>query len=538
MMQTSQEDFKASPSLSQAQIPSDAAHCLNDLDAPLLRLSDGDHWRVRDALEGGTQIFGSPGSGKTSGSGKAIAHAMLRAGWGFLVLCAKPDERARWQRYAAECGREQSVVIFDGSGQRRFNFLSYALATQAGEGGLTENVVALLTHVLDAAEGRVSTEGGDPFWKHASGELLSHCIDLLWSAYGRVSLFELVQLINSRPMYPTQATEAAFKASSFWAQTMSRAMGLDPEPPAHRLRMHDQTVSLIFSYFVYRLAQGDQKTPSNIIATLSARLSRLLKGTLAELFTTSTNVVPEYSFEGGVLIIDLPALQYHEDGILAAHIWKYLWQRATLARTVTPTTRPVVCWADECQFFLASSDAFFVSNSRSQLGCTVYLTQNLPTYYSRIQAPNPQNVADSLIGCFANKIFHSQMDVRTNQFASELIGKELQLRFSESGGVSEGENVGENQGGGSNTGNSSGTSGGSASTGSSASWGWSTGKQWGRNKGWSAQETVDYQLQPSYFTTLAKGGTDYGNQVHGVLVQGGRVFRHSRSTWIPLAFAQ
>ena len=65
-----------------------------EADAPLLQLSAGDAWRVKDAFEG-TQILGSPGSGKTSGSGKAIAHAFLSAGFGGLVLCAKVDERAR-----------------------------------------------------------------------------------------------------------------------------------------------------------------------------------------------------------------------------------------------------------------------------------------------------------------------------------------------------------------------------------------------------------------------------------------------------------
>ena len=50
----------------------------------------GDMWRIKDACEG-TIIFGGTGSGKTSGSGRAIATSFLSAGFGGLVLCAKPE---------------------------------------------------------------------------------------------------------------------------------------------------------------------------------------------------------------------------------------------------------------------------------------------------------------------------------------------------------------------------------------------------------------------------------------------------------------
>lgn len=70
---------------------------ISDLNAPLLQLSPRDAWRLRDACEG-TVIFGGTGSGKSSGSGRAIARAFLRAGFGGLVLCAKQDEeRERWK---------------------------------------------------------------------------------------------------------------------------------------------------------------------------------------------------------------------------------------------------------------------------------------------------------------------------------------------------------------------------------------------------------------------------------------------------------
>ena len=52
---------------------------------PLIRWSRDDALTLRDACEG-VLILGASGSGKTSGSGREIAEACLRAGFGALVL--------------------------------------------------------------------------------------------------------------------------------------------------------------------------------------------------------------------------------------------------------------------------------------------------------------------------------------------------------------------------------------------------------------------------------------------------------------------
>ena len=51
-------------------------------------------WCLNDAFQG-TQILGGTGSGKSSGSGQAIARAFLEANMGGLVLTAKNDEVIR-----------------------------------------------------------------------------------------------------------------------------------------------------------------------------------------------------------------------------------------------------------------------------------------------------------------------------------------------------------------------------------------------------------------------------------------------------------
>lgn len=501
---------------------------IRHLNAPLLQLSRWDVWRVRDALEGGVQVFGSTGSGKTSGSGQALATAFLRAGWGGLVLCAKDDEAARWQHYCKAAGRARSFIRFDGSGARRFNFLDYEMARQPDGASLTVNLVKLLLTVLDGAEGKVGDgSGDDAFWRASSSELLSHALDALWAAYGRITLAELVELIQSRPMRPEQVTQAEFR-ETFWARTMHKAR----TAPVHSLP--DTQFRMIFNYFVHVLAQPDQRTSGNIVATLSARLHPFMKGKLHELFCTTTNTVPELTDEGAVLVIDLPVKEYGEAGVLAAQIWKYLWQRACGRRKVTRRTRPVFVWADECQFFLSPHDAEFVSTSRSQLACSVYLTQNLPTYYARIQARNPQDVADSLIGNFGTKIFHAQSDPRTNQWAADLIGKVTHWRQSEGENVHDGRSWGRNSGENWGSGGSSSSRDYSSSSNSGGSRGTNFGGSIGSGQNWSVQEQIDYAIQPAYFTSLRKSG----GVVDAVLFQGGRPFRHSGANWLPVSFRQ
>ena len=60
---------------------------------PLVQFSPlaEDIWTLEDAFQG-TVIFGSTGSGKTSGSGQLLALKFLKAGFGGLVLCVDIEE--------------------------------------------------------------------------------------------------------------------------------------------------------------------------------------------------------------------------------------------------------------------------------------------------------------------------------------------------------------------------------------------------------------------------------------------------------------
>ncbi len=120
------------------------------------------HRRLHDRRrQTGVAVFGATVSGKASGPGQLLARAYLKAGFGGLVLCAKAEERALWEAWAAAAGRSADLTHVDTSGRARFNFLEWE-ATRANEGaGFAINVVALLDEVAGAIDTGAGTGAGD-----------------------------------------------------------------------------------------------------------------------------------------------------------------------------------------------------------------------------------------------------------------------------------------------------------------------------------------------------------------------------------------
>jgi type IV secretory pathway TraG/TraD family ATPase VirD4 len=539
------------------------------MDAPLLHLSPlpEDSYRLADAFEG-VAIFGRSGSGKTSGSGQALAKAYLRSGFGGVVLCAKPDEADNWERYAAETGRSASVIRFDGSGRWRFNFLEYEMQrSNLPRDVLTANLVSTLQSVIEVA-GRATglsanAGSGDQFWQKSSRMFLTMAVDFLYAATGQVRLAELVELLNSAPTSKAQMSDPDWQRSSFFAQTFQAFYatgGVYPPDPEEAKRLA--------GFWQNTFPNMTEKTRSNILATLFTDLDPLLRGRMREIFSTSSNVVPELTHDGAIILLDFPLKSWNETGVLAQMIFKYLWMRATERRDITDQTRPVFLWGDEAQLFTSSYDMEFQSTARSSRASTVLLTQNLPSFYSRIGGPNPEHTVNAMMGNLRTKIFHNNDDTTTNEWATELIGKETVWRQSfgqnvgwsqdenesHSQGQSTSRNIGVNAGAGKswnttaskdnnwsysigynrNVGSSSGDS---YSDERGMSRGRSQGQSGGRTYGMS--EERDYAVEPSDFATdLLTGGPSFNNLVTGVMVLPGRRFRRNGKHWMQITFPQ
>jgi type IV secretory pathway TraG/TraD family ATPase VirD4 len=469
------------------------------LDRVICGFSNSDPFTLNDATQG-VQIFGAIGSGKTSGSGKFLAESYLRAGFGGIVLTVKNDERELWEKYCRDCGRD--LLVFSPDNHWRFNFLDYELNRGGKGAGETENIVDLFLTVMELDPAN-RQNGGDNYWNIALKQLLRNTVDLLKIARGTLSLIDLYKIINSAPQSPSdtkvkktedgQEINSEWMENSFCAKLLFEAWNKEDLTESSRLDLE-----IVRDYWLTEFPTLADKTRSIIVSSFTGLADMFLRGTLRELFCTTTNIFPEFTHEGVVIVIDLPVHDYSKVGQYAQAIFKYIWQKSTERRAKTENLKPVFLWIDEAQFFINSYDTKFQTTARSSRACTVYLTQNLPNYLNNLG----DNLTYSLLGNLQTKIFHQNSDSRTNEYASHTIGRVWQDSISTNVSRQDLEDQGK------------------AGTGS------------------SYNQIVEFDILPVEFSKLRKGGMENGLIVEGIVYQGGRIWQANKKSFLKVQFSQ
>lgn len=468
------------------------------LDSPLLSFTNSrnDFWTIRDACEG-VQIFGANGSGKTSGSGQAIATAYLAAGFGGLVLTAKKEERELWETYAKARGREQDLIIFSPDQPHGFNFLSYEMRRPGKGAGDTGNLVKLFRYILDFQQQKTSSSQ-DSYWDNALNQLLRNAIDIATAAKGSLQLSDVSDIIKTAPLSQAQLESPEWLNQSFCLQTIRAAF--DREDLTEQKR---RDVKAAADYWTGEFPNLAEKTRSIIVSMFTGLADNFLRGQMFNLFCNKLTIVPEMSATGKIIILDLPVKEYGESGRLAQVLFKYLWQQAVERRNVAEKPRPVFLWADEAQNFCASYDMQFQATARASRACTVYISQNLPLYYAAFGSGDKgKQEAEALLGNLATKIFHANGDRATNDFAAETIGRSWQRRTNTNTSRSD-------QGGQNQSSTSSGTS-----------------------------ESLDYDVLPREFTQLRTGGAQNNYTVEGYIFKSGKQWTTTGKSHIKISFSQ
>ncbi|HEV7403266.1 MAG TPA: type IV secretory system conjugative DNA transfer family protein [Chthoniobacteraceae bacterium] len=466
--------------------------------------TETDAFTLRNACEG-IHIFGGTGSGKTSGSGRAIALAYLRAGFGGLVLTSKPEETAQWRAYCAEAGRASSLRVVSmrpGSaecGRHRFNFLD--AEARRGVGALIENVLELFMTIL--AMSRKDSGGEEPFWEYATRDLLRNAITLCHHADGAVSLSALrgVATASARPV--TDDDESYAMREWLRHPVGRRIAELRRRLGAGELEAAQSDLTETFAYWEELFPAIPEKTRGTIITYFSGLAGMFLRSPMRELLCEETTLRPEATWEeGAIIVLDLPVLEYHEGGRLAQAIFKYMWQRAVQTRDLKRNERSVFLFADENQLFLNRHDFLFQSIARGFRSCTVAMTQNISNYFAVLGGEDggrPQ--VESLLGNFQTHVFHANLNTPTNQWAAESIGKEWQTRMSVSaGGGSSGQLMG------------------------------------GANA--TMHQDYDYHVQPGEFTRVPTGGPDSNFAVGAYVLKAGLPFKSSQKNFLKVVFRQ
>jgi calcineurin-like phosphoesterase len=446
-----------------------------DIDS-LIQFNGKDIWTTKDACEG-IQIFGGTGSGKSSGSGKLIAKSFLKAGFGGLILTVKKDEKDTWLNYAKATNREKDIVILtdnNGVNNQYFNFLQYEYSRSGRGSGLTENLVNLFMTVISNGDNYGNT---NTYWVSTLKQLLRNTIDLVTIANDSISLRQMYDVITSAPQNIEE-----FK-SSLWRKE-SKCFELIQKAEKNIIRGQNNDLKLDFevtkNYWQNEFPHLDEKTRSIIVSMFTSRADCFLRGVLRKIFCSDevNTISPEDTFEGKIIILDLPKKEYEETGQYAQVLFKYIWQRAVERRVVEVSTKPVFLWVDEAQYFYTDYDSIFQTTARSSRVCTVYLTQNIPNYES-ILGVNSATKVQSFLGNMQTKIFHANSDVTTNRYASQLIAQTYTNR----------QNSSQNGVGG---------------------------------QSYSTQRVLEDQVLPKEFAELKNGGQDNNLKVEAIIYQTGR----------------
>ena len=465
------------------------------LDIPLLALSQADEWTIRDAVSG-CFVLGGPGSGKSSGPAKSMILQMLEIGMGGFVLCAKNSEAGKWRRYCREAGRENDLVVFSPENpELKFNPLDFEMRRSGRGGGYTGNVTSLFKYLLEISEGgEKSGQGHDPFWERACLELISNTTDVLALAGYKLSLYEMNELIKSCPTEPEEFQSKEWQNSSFCFHCLALA-SQKAEQGLSEDRRHD--LEMAIEYLGKEFPGITPKTKSSILATFKGMALPFLKSPFREIFGTDTTLRLEDIFErGSIILIDYPLREFSEIGRIAGALMKYFFMTAVERRNITDDTPPCFLCVDECQEFVTSYDSRFLATARESRCCTLFITQNVSNIYATIKSNNAKFIADALLANFMTKVFCSNADALTNQFAADVIAQSWQHKAQSS----------------SNTGES-------VSHGSTIS------------------EQLAHDVLPQEFTMLTKGGPPQ-NIVETVFFQGGRIFNATGKTYMRAIFEQ
>ena len=172
---------------------------------------------------------------------------------------------------------------------------------------------------------------GDPFWRQSAEVLIGHTLDLISAAQAVPSMVLANEIIQSGPLFADQVKDAQWRErSKCWEL-------LDPRQGAERAA--GTTYRQAETYWLREFPccrknpakhRGDVHGGSGA-PLLRRPCTRCLAATPASARTTF--------FDGKIVIVNLPVLDYHAAGRFASIVWKYCVQLALQRRADRQTPR-------------------------------------------------------------------------------------------------------------------------------------------------------------------------------------------------------
>ena len=385
--------------------------------------SETDLWRIRDACEG-LLIFGAVGSGKTSGSGSAFARAFLQAGFGGLVMTAKPDEARRWLRMCRETGRAADCIhVTPGSGHK-LSFLQYESQRPGERLAVTDDLITLFRCLISIISRSKGSESEDEFWTNTTNQLMRKLMDIMLLAGEPLTLNGMVRFINLAPNDPGQD----WRGIKIVASVITRAEKTALEGTDEDKRIYREA----FEYWTQAYPKIADVTRSGFITAFSAMADTLSGRGIYEMICTETNLTPEMILSGKIVILDIPLKGNIQGGLMVQSLWKLLFQQAVERRADKglKTARPAFLWEDEGHEFFSQHDVRFQPSARDCRAPHIIISQNIHNF---LHLGHDQHAVQAVFAAMNTYIFHTNGDLDTNRWASARIGEVKKLKLTTDG---------------------------------------------------------------------------------------------------------
>jgi TraM recognition site of TraD and TraG len=420
-------------------IPSDSSLCTMlagrdpwNLDFPLFQWSPNDVYSLRNAVES-VCIFGELGAAKSTGSAAWILLKYLSIGMGGLVCCVKPGERELIEAYAKQTGRSDSLIVVSPGNSWRCNLIRYCLLRPGIVGSRVEAIVSLLMTIVESAErGERGSAQDQQFWRRSLRQILRDGIEICIAARGEVTMRMLHEVITSAPRSHAEVHSHDWQKNSMCYRLIEEA------ETKGRSEREQSDFELAAKYFLREFPDMPNDTRGSILATYGVMADVLLRGHMAELFDGETNFVPDLTFDGAIIVLDLPTKIYGQAGIYVQSAFTYLWQTACEQRDVKRNPRPVFWFVDEAHELVCNYTPEFLATARGARVASVLISQNKPNYLAAMGGEAGRHRVDAFLGNMGTKIFHANGDPETNRWASDTISEEIQARTNWHGTTEDG----------------------------------------------------------------------------------------------------
>jgi hypothetical protein len=468
------------------------------LDSPLGYWSPYDLFLLRHAVEQ-IAIFGEIGAAKSTGSGAWLLLNYLCSGMGGLFNAIKAGDADVLRGYLRMTGQSDRLIVVEPSTDPskpprwRCYLLKYALLPAGSTGSRVEQVVSVLMTMIEAAErGERGGAGQDKFWIRSVRQLLRNIVQICLAARGTVTMKMIHDAIMSAPTSAEQVANPEWQKTSFLYRLIEEAETRQAERGARE--QSDYELAAVYALREFPGMPND--TRGSVIASYSVLADVLLRGDMADLFDSDTNFVPDLTFEGAVICLNLPPKRFGQAGIYAQAAFTYLWQLAAERRDLTRQPRPVWWFLDEAAELVCDYTPRFLATARSQKIASVLICQNLSNYFTAFGGESGRHQVEAILGNTGIKILHSNGHAVTNEWASKMISDEVQTRYS-----------------------------------------FHANSQ--RNGGGGGAESIGHKVLPTEFTMLRKGGPQNGFVTEAIVYQtGARFLANGEEPYLRTAFEQ